>query len=235
MSSDLNKGSKKVKVDGGNPAAIKGSEFSRCMGDEPGTVGGVKSSTNMKEATWILYSFDVKIEGKNACRLSDMMMMNHGNTACLGGIFQKPVSGVNVLELECKPGWTQCQKEQMKAKAAALNKKAKERGGLKLMPSSKKQSKILATLRATSEKFQKSFRKGAHLKKNHIKSSCAPGNEGRPVDADHLQELQAFGKPQGPFKMLDSSVNRSSGGQIRSARSKNPKGVTVRRVTTKNC
>ena len=91
LSSDLKKGSKKVKVDGGNSAAIKGSEFSRCSGDEPGTAGGVKSSTNMKEATWILYSFDVKIEGKNACRLSDKMMMNHGNTACLAGIQQFPV------------------------------------------------------------------------------------------------------------------------------------------------
>lgn len=85
MASDLKKGSKKVKFDGGKSAAIKGSEFSRCSGDEAGTAGGVKSSTNMKEATWILYSFDVKIEGKNACRLSDKMMMNHGNTACLAG------------------------------------------------------------------------------------------------------------------------------------------------------
>ncbi len=51
MSGDLNKGTKKVKVDGGNSAAVKGSEFSRCTGDEPGTVGGIKSSTNMKEAT----------------------------------------------------------------------------------------------------------------------------------------------------------------------------------------
>ncbi len=95
MSRDLKKGSKKVKFDGGNSAAIKGSEFSRCSGDEPGTAGGVKSSTNMKEATWILYSFDVKIEGKNACRLSDKMMMNHGNTACLGGVLQEPVAGLS--------------------------------------------------------------------------------------------------------------------------------------------
>jgi len=91
MSSDLKKGSKKVKVDGGKSAAIKGSEFSRCSGDEPGTPGGIKSSTNMKESTWVLYSFDVKIEGKNACRLSDKMMMNHGNTACLAGEFQLTV------------------------------------------------------------------------------------------------------------------------------------------------
>lgn len=91
LSSDLKKGTKTVKVDGGNMAAIKGSQFSRCSGDEPGTVGGVKSSTNMKEATWITSSTDVKLDGKNACRLSDKMQMNHGNTACLGGTIQVPV------------------------------------------------------------------------------------------------------------------------------------------------
>jgi len=99
MSSDLVKGTKKVKVDGRKSAAVKGSEFSRCTGDEPGTVGGIKSSTNMKEATWILYSFDVKLEGKNACRLSDKMLMNHGNTACLAGLDQAPVSGEKLTEL----------------------------------------------------------------------------------------------------------------------------------------
>ncbi|CAK8712884.1 DUF4150 domain-containing protein [Candidatus Electrothrix aarhusensis] len=91
MSNTLKKGTKTVKVDGKKMAAVKGSEFSRCNGDEPGTAGGVKSSTNMKEATWLLYSFDVKLDGKNACRLSDKMMMNHGNTACLAGIQQIPV------------------------------------------------------------------------------------------------------------------------------------------------
>ncbi len=102
MSSDLKKGTKTVKVDGKKMAAIKGSEFSRCTGDEPGTVGGVKSSTNMKEATWLLYSFDVKLDGKNACRLTDKMMMNHGNTACLGGVLQAPVEVQADLERLCE-------------------------------------------------------------------------------------------------------------------------------------
>ncbi len=91
-SADLKKGTKTVKVDGGNPAAVKGSELSRCTGDEPGTAGGgVKSGTQMKEATWLSYSFDVMMEGKNACRLSDKLLMNHGNTACLAGILQAVV------------------------------------------------------------------------------------------------------------------------------------------------
>jgi len=91
MSSDLSNGTTTVKVDGGNMAAIKGSEFSSCSGDEAGTAGGVVSSTNMKEAKWLLYSFDVKMDGANACRLSDKMTMNHGNTFCMGGEMQPPV------------------------------------------------------------------------------------------------------------------------------------------------
>ena len=104
MSSDLKKGTKTVKVDGKKMAAVKGSEFSRCTGDEAGTAGGVKSSTNMKEAKWILYSFDVKLDGKNACRLSDKMMMNHGNTACLAGEAQAPVivEGINITQAACE-------------------------------------------------------------------------------------------------------------------------------------
>ena len=102
VSSDLRKGTKTVKVDGGNSAAIKDSELARCTGDEPGTAGGVKSSTNMKEATWILYSFDVKFEGKNTCRLSDKLMMNHANTACLAGFLQKLVDAGMTLEEACE-------------------------------------------------------------------------------------------------------------------------------------
>jgi len=83
LSKDLKKGTKTIKVDGGNSAAQNGSEFSRCTGDEPGTAGGIISNTNLKEATWISYSFDVKLEGKGACRLTDMMMMNHKNTVSI--------------------------------------------------------------------------------------------------------------------------------------------------------
>lgn len=91
-SSSLTSGTKTVQSDGGNSAAIKGSEFSQSNGDEAGTLGGVKSSTNMKEATWISYSFDVRLEGQNACRLTDKMQMNHGNTVCLGGEIQSPLA-----------------------------------------------------------------------------------------------------------------------------------------------
>src|SRR5919205_839840 len=61
----LEKGTTTVKAKG-NMIAIKGSEYSMSFGDEPGTVGGVKSNTFKKETAWITYSFDVKMDGKNA-------------------------------------------------------------------------------------------------------------------------------------------------------------------------
>ena len=87
----LDKGTTTVKADGGMIIAIKGSEFSLSNGDNAGVAGGVKSSTFMKESTWILYSFDVKMDGGNACRLTDKKFQNHENTADLGGCTQLPV------------------------------------------------------------------------------------------------------------------------------------------------
>jgi len=102
-SGDLANGTTTFKVDGGNMVSIKGSEYSRCTGDEPGTAGGVKSSTNMKEAKWILYSFDVKFDGSNVCRKTDKMTMNHENTVSLGGDFELPVAGAqdNAKDIRC--------------------------------------------------------------------------------------------------------------------------------------
>lgn len=102
FSKDLAKGSKKVKADGGNSCAIKGSEFSMSVGDEPGTVGGIKSGVNKGKATWLSYSFDVKIEGKNACRLTDKMLMNKGNTVSMGGEIQAPISPDDIIYKLCE-------------------------------------------------------------------------------------------------------------------------------------
>ena len=86
QSSTLSGGTTTVKVDGGNMAAIKGSKFSMSTGDEPGTIGGVKSNTFKQASTWLLYSFDVKLEGKNACRFSDKKFQNNENTLDAAGI-----------------------------------------------------------------------------------------------------------------------------------------------------
>jgi hypothetical protein len=74
-------------------AATKGSKFALSNGDNAGVAGGVKSNVFMKEATWILYSFDVKMDGKNAARLTDKMFHNSENTANLSGEGQQGAGG----------------------------------------------------------------------------------------------------------------------------------------------
>jgi hypothetical protein len=100
QSATLDKGTTTVTADGGMMIAIKGSEFSLSNGDNPGVAGGVKSSTFMKESTWILYSFDVKMDGANACRLTDKKFQNHENTVDLAGTVQAPVPGAEPAPAE---------------------------------------------------------------------------------------------------------------------------------------
>lgn len=78
MSSNTSKGAKKVKTDGKMPM-VKGAKYSMTSGDEPGTVGGVISSKFKGEAEYMIYSFNVKFEGKNVCRLGDPMFHNKKN------------------------------------------------------------------------------------------------------------------------------------------------------------
>jgi hypothetical protein len=72
QSSDTADATSTVKVDG-NPVMVKGANYRRSSGDEAGTALGIVSSKNMGKATPMLYSFDVKLDGKNAQRLTDLM------------------------------------------------------------------------------------------------------------------------------------------------------------------
>lgn len=78
MASNTSKGPKKVKTDGKMPMT-KSAKYSMTTGDEAGTVGGVVSSKFKSEAEFLLYSFDVKFEGKNVCRLGDQLWHNKKN------------------------------------------------------------------------------------------------------------------------------------------------------------
>ena len=76
QSTDTSQGSQTVTVDG-NPIMLKGSVFATSSGDEAGSAGGgVVSATIKGKAEFALYSFDVKVDGKNVCRLSDIMLLN---------------------------------------------------------------------------------------------------------------------------------------------------------------
>jgi len=80
MSSDTDKGTKKVKCDG-NTVCVKDSNFKMSSGDEAGTAGGgVASSKTKGKAEFVNFSFDVKFEGKNVARAFDLMLHNDKNT-----------------------------------------------------------------------------------------------------------------------------------------------------------
>jgi uncharacterized Zn-binding protein involved in type VI secretion len=78
QSSDTAQGSQTVKCDG-NPIMIQGSNFSTSTGDEAGSAGGVVSSVTKGKAEFILYSFDVKADGKSVPRMGDLMVQNKGS------------------------------------------------------------------------------------------------------------------------------------------------------------
>lgn len=80
MSSDTAQGSTQVTCDG-NPICLADSNFAMSSGDEAGSAGGgVASGTVKGKAEFILYSFDVKVEGKNVARALDTMLHNNKNT-----------------------------------------------------------------------------------------------------------------------------------------------------------
>ncbi|MCH9687511.1 MAG: DUF4150 domain-containing protein [Deltaproteobacteria bacterium] len=78
QASDTSGGPSTVKCDGKMPM-VKGATYSKSSGDEAGTVGGVVSGVNRDAAEFMMYSFDVKMDGKNACRLGDPLFHNKKN------------------------------------------------------------------------------------------------------------------------------------------------------------
>lgn len=77
-SSDTSKGPKSVKTDGQMPM-IKSAQYTRSVGDEAGTLKGIVSSDQMGVCEFMMYSADVKFEGKNVCRMGDPLFHNKKN------------------------------------------------------------------------------------------------------------------------------------------------------------
>jgi hypothetical protein len=75
---DTSKGPKSVKTDGQMPM-VKGALYSKSTGDEAGVRKGVVSGTHKDVCEFMMYSFDVKFEGKNVCRLGDPLFHNKKN------------------------------------------------------------------------------------------------------------------------------------------------------------
>lgn len=215
QSATLAKGTATVKADS-MMIATKGSEFSLSNGDNPGVAGGVKSSTFMKESTWILYSFDVKMDGNNACRLSDKKFQNHENTADLMGAVGPPVvvvGGDNPLPIKCADApassdvkFSDCEKEEICAKcddvnAQAASGKLKRRGGMAYEIDRADGDYITAKLNAKAKGGQRDLIPFTPVKSEKCAQELkakAEATNFQSVSADHIHEIQLGGHPSHP-------------------------------------
>ncbi len=75
VSQQTMEGSQTVMADG-LPFMLKTSNFATSSGDEAGVIGGVASGCIKGKALPRSYSFDVKVEGENVFRMSDVMGQN---------------------------------------------------------------------------------------------------------------------------------------------------------------
>ena len=193
-SSDLKGGTTTVKADGGQMIAVKGSEYATCNGDEAGTAGGVVSSTNMKEAKFILFSFDVKMDGKNACRNNDKMTMNHQNTICMLGSDDETVEPEPFeISVDCKKKreepeegsepWTRCMCQQLCA-------------AIKIMEDKRQKKELKATPRARETAAYSTY------KRHYIKGFMKKVNAGENVDNEFIHPCAAC-----EYKKLPKGTN----------------------------
>lgn len=78
-SSDTSEGPNDVTTDGCMPM-VKDAKYKVTTGDEPGVDGGIISGVFTDVCEFLAYSFDVKFEGRNVCRLGDALFHNDKNT-----------------------------------------------------------------------------------------------------------------------------------------------------------
>jgi hypothetical protein len=78
QSTTTSDGSSSVTADG-NPIMLKTSSFALSTGDEAGSAMGVVSNKIKGKAYPTMYSFDVKVEGQNVFRQTDLMLGNGGS------------------------------------------------------------------------------------------------------------------------------------------------------------
>jgi len=132
-----------------------------------------------------------------------------------------------IVTLECEPGWTPCQKEQMKAKAANMDAAAKSRGTLTTRSMA---GRIRNAADTWAAKFGRDWDKDDTKgwpgfadpagQQNQFYHPCAETDDplGDNMQADHAVEVQCGGSVKGPFIWLDADVNGASGRQIKKAR-----------------
>lgn len=118
QSSDTGDGSSTLKADG-NPIMLKTSNYKMSTGDEAGSAMGVVSNKIKGKAEPLNYSFDVKVDGKNVFRLTDMTLQNCGSSANTPPAVnvEPPVVGMDPKLPECEKTEEKWKEQQAAATA----------------------------------------------------------------------------------------------------------------------
>jgi hypothetical protein len=116
------------------------------------------------------------------------------------------------ITFKCKDEWTPCQKKQWCAKIKDLKKlAAKQPGGLSF-------KNVTAKMKRAKKNAQARYRNNnpPEQNKGEWTDECAKKTK-KPVQPDHIHEVQLGGHVDGPLRWLDSSVNTSVGATIENA------------------
>jgi uncharacterized Zn-binding protein involved in type VI secretion len=259
-----------VKIEG-QTVAIRGATF-ESIGDmaSKGTGGGLISANCHGPTKFITPgSMNVKIEGKNVHLLGEPMLNNCGpggsppNTgATMEGFDTYTSRGKNVFEVKCKdapenpsPGrhkFTDCEKEEICAKLAEINKVAKSPGGLKSLDTSKgpagqtyRDQREAGNARAASlrgmamrgssdPEVQALNSKGfSHLSKKCADELQKKADSSSPpyksFSVDHVKEIQFFGAATAltNLRWMSRRPNRWIGGILSNLETSGPNAVDV--------
>lgn len=241
----LKDGTTTVLAKGGKMIAIKGSQYGMSSGDEPGTVGGVKSNVFKKATDWITYSFDVKMDGKNACRHTDKKFHNDKNTVDLAGnvdpMFAVGDFGDKALTIECKDApkssdtkYTTCEKMEICAKCKAINEECartrnseeaqRSSAGVRRRTDAQRAKARLDSL-VTIEDLRDDIKSGTAKAVPHdgLTKKCKKevmdkvNNDMVGIDIDHSVDLQIGGHPTSSanLRVMSRGPNRSMGSQLK--------------------
>lgn len=190
QSSDTDKGSTTVKIDG-NPIMLKGSCFKTSTGDEPGSVKGVISSQNKGKALPANWSFDVKVDGDNVFRLTDLMKTNAGSPA--NSVCPAEVQAALVGDPEGKS--PECTQAKNKKREGEQKKTAWSKSGIIIEHRSPicavaKDLKVVIYFRQTKDECSPWIR-ARHQPKPHD-ASHATTIVSRPGIKDHAPSVKAW-------------------------------------------
>lgn len=216
--SDTDKGSKKTKI-GGQPIMLKNkSEWKKSEGDKAATksfgqgltVGGLGGGIK-----FVAWSCDVKVEGKNVCRLGDMLSGNHGSP-----MSNSVDSGVSTGGATPPPTEEDCKELD---KANKKNQKNDTKSGELESGQTMTTAKINGEIKKASTPMSKikwKAKAGKKGKGNYLKGQFVKGGTESP-------NVACSDKPYPADKRGRSSCNHTEGKIIEAAHKAGAKQITM--------